>query len=136
MYARNKNRLQSVWIANDNTLPELMEITIPVGTGGSFVPLLKESNGTMTIFGRPVIFTEKMPTLGDADDIMFADLSQYLTGILRGIQVAKSIHVHFKTHRVAYRMIVRADGTHLWNEALTKKSSDTVSPVVGLARRA
>jgi len=136
MYARNCNRLRSTWICNDNLLPELMEITIPIGTGGTHVPLLKESNGSMTIFGRPVILTEKAPTLGDAKDIVFADVSQYLAGLLRGIQVAKSIHVHFTTHKVAYRLIVRYDGLHMWDQTLTKKSSDVVSPIVALGERA
>ena len=138
MYARMApaSQRRAVWIANYDTKPDLLEMTIPVGTGGSAVQVMKESNGQFTILGRPVMFSEKMPTLGDANDIVFADLSQYLVGLRGDIQVAKSPDVYFTTHKIAYRLIIRADGQHAWNEALTPKEGSTLSPVVGLKVRA
>lgn len=137
MYARMipASRGNAIWLANPDTIPELLEMTIEIGTGGSAYQVLNEKGGSFTIFGRPVVFSEKMPTLGDANDIVFADLSQYLVGLRGDIQVAKSPDVYFTSDKLAYRLIVRVDGHSAWDEALTPKEGSTLSPIVGLAAR-
>lgn len=137
MYARMSpaSRGNAVWLANPNTIPQLLEMSIEIGTGGSAYQVLNERNGSFTIFGRPVIFSEKMPTLGDANDIVFADLSQYLVAMRGDIQIAKSPDAYFTTDKLAYRVIVRVDGQHAWDEELTPAEGSTLSPIVGLAAR-
>src|SRR5262249_5833544 len=53
----------SVWLAHPTTIPQLLQTTITVGTGGSFVPLLQGMPNNPSIYTRPVIFTEKMNAL-------------------------------------------------------------------------
>jgi len=131
-------RKNAIWIVNDDTIPELLEVTIPIGTSGAHYPVLQERNGNFQIFGKQVITSEKMPKLGDANDIIFVDLTQYLVGLRYNVQIAKSPHVDFKTDKMAYRLLMRFDGQMKQDEALTPKKSttNTLSSVVGLAERA
>jgi HK97 family phage major capsid protein len=131
-------RERAVWIANPNTIPQLMSLSVAIGTAGSFYPVLNERGGTFTIFGKPVILSEKMPALGDANDIVFADLSQYMIGLRKDIWVDKSEHFLFSTDKTAFRVQIRCDAHLIQDESLTPKkaTSDTLSSVVGLAERA
>ena len=67
-------------------------MTVAIGTGGNYVTVLSESNGQFKILGRPVFSPPNLPLLGDANDIMFVDLSQYAIGIRRGFETRKIEH--------------------------------------------
>nr|MBC8284654.1 phage major capsid protein [Nitrospinota bacterium] len=127
----------SVWIAHQSTIPQLLELTVAVGTGGSFIPVLTETNGEFKILTRPVIFTEKTEVLGDQGDILLADLSQYIVGLRSEMRFDLSPHVHFSTDEILARLVERHDGQPLWDSALTLEDGSTqVSPFVVLAERA
>ncbi len=128
----------AVWFANINTFPELATMALNVGTGGGPVWLNNGVEGPpATILGRPVIFTEKMSTLGDAGDLVFADLSYYMIGDRQTMQMASSTDIEFDTDQTAYRIIQRVDGRPWLQTAITPhKGADTLSPFVRLADRA
>ena len=127
----------SVWIASPTCIPSLLSLGVEVGTaGGSHVPVLKESDGKFSILTRPVIFTEKLPSVGNKGDIILADFSQYIVGLRSEMRIDLSQHVYFSTDQVAARLISRFDGRPIWNEPLTlADGSTTVSPFVTLAAR-
>lgn len=126
----------SVWVAHSTCIPQLLELSIAIGTGGAHVPVMTESNGQFKILTRPVIFTEKAQTLGTKGDIMLCDFSQYIIGLRSDIRLDTSQHVAFNTDELYYRGIVRVDGQPGWNEALTlQDGSTTVSPFVVLEDR-
>jgi HK97 family phage major capsid protein len=127
----------AVWIAHIDTFPELATMSLSVGTGGSAIWL---SNGVgappMSILGRPVIFSEKMETLGTAGDIVLADLSHYLIGDRQAIQADTSPHYRFQTDMTSMRFIERVDGRPWLQSAITPQTgSNTLSPFVQLATR-
>ena len=129
---------KSVWIANINTFPQLAKMGLAVGTGG--IPVWMPAGGIsglpyQTLMGRPLLFTEKMATIGDLYDIGLADLSQYLIGEKGGVDVATSIHVRFVTDETAFRFVLRYDGQPWWLAALTPKAGSSLSPFVTLAER-
>lgn len=127
----------SVWICHVTTIPQLLQLNQAVGTGGSTVPVLSESNGEWKILTRPVIFSEKTEKLGDKGDVMLCDLSQYVVGIREEMRFDQSIHVHFETDELLARLIQRHDGQPLWDAALTLEDGEnTVSPFVVLGERA
>lgn len=129
--------LNSVWIAHPTTIPELATLSVDVGTGGSHIPVMKESNGQFSILTRPVIFSEKMEPLGDKGDVVLCDFSQYVIGLREEMRIDFSPHLYFSTDEMAARLIERHDGQALWDEALTlEDGSTTVSPFVTLAERA
>lgn len=126
---------RSVWVAHPGLIPSLLELE--VGSGGTHVPVMKDTGGAFSILTRPVIFSEKMETAGSQGDIVLADFSQYAVGIRKELRLESSIHVHFATDEVAHRCIARVDGQPLWDEALTlEDGSTTVGPFVTLEERA
>ncbi|HNZ65247.1 MAG TPA: phage major capsid protein [Smithella sp.] len=133
MYPAGRQR--AIWLANDDTIPQLLSLSITMGTAGAHVPVMTESNGQFKILGRPVIFTSHMPTLGDADDIMFVDLSQYAIGIRRGLQLERSNIPGWTQDLMSYRALLRFDGQGTWNAAITPKNGNSLSWCVGLATR-
>ena len=127
----------SVWICQVSAIPQLLQLSLAVGTAGSAVPVLSESGGVWKILTRPVIFTEKTEKLGDLGDILLADLSQYVVGLRSEMRFDTSIHVHFNTDELLSRLIERHDGQPLWDAPLTlEDGTTTVSPFVTLAERA
>ena len=127
----------SVWVCHQSTIPQLLSLSIAIGTGGSHIPvMMTESNGQFTMLTRPVVFTEKTEPLGDKGDIMLADFSQYVVGLRSDMRFDTSIHVAFETDELLSRIIERHDGQPLWDEALTlADGSTTVSPFVVLGAR-
>lgn len=144
IYARlwGRSRAGAVWLANQDCLPELMGMTMPVGTGG--VPVWLPAGGAAnsphdTLLGRPILYPEQCETIGDKGDIYFADLGQYLTIDKGGIQSAQSIHVQFVAAETCFRFIYRNNGRPLWDSAMTPYkggSTKTVSPFIALNERA
>lgn len=130
----------AVWLINQDVWPQIFSLNAAVGTGG--VPLFIPAGGITdspagTLLGRPIVPIEQAATLGDAGDIILADLGQYLTINKGGIQAAQSIHVAFTTDEQAFRWTLRMNGKAKWLSALTPyKGSATKSPFVNLAARA
>jgi HK97 family phage major capsid protein len=130
---------RAVWICSIDTFPELATMALSVGTGGSAVWLNNGAAGPpMTILGRPVVFTEKTPTVGTVGDINFVDLGFYLVGDRQVMSATSSPHYKFGNDKTAYRVIERVDGRAWMNSAITPASgsTNTLSPFVKLATRA
>ena len=136
-YARG--RTNAVWFINQDVEPQLFQMGIVVGMGGT--PVYLPPGGASgqpygTLFGRPVIAIEQCQTLGDAGDIILGDFSQYILIDKGGVQSASSIHVRFVNDESVFRFVYRVDGQPIWNSALTPfKGSNTLSPFVRLAVR-
>ncbi|HUM06407.1 MAG TPA: phage major capsid protein [Terriglobales bacterium] len=128
---------RAVWVASIDTFPQLATMALSVGTGGA--PVMLTNSGIsdampMSIWGRPVIFTEKANTLGTAGDISFVDLSYYLIGDRMQMQASASEHYLFGNDKVAYRFIQRLDGRPWLNSAITPQNAgNTLSPFVNLS---
>lgn len=131
------------WYINQNILPQLYTMTQAVGTGG--IPVYLPPGGASSspygsLMGRPVNVIEQAATLGDAGDIILADLSEYYWATKGGINAASSIHVRFLYGETTLRWMVRADGQPAWHSSLTPykdaSTSKPVSPIITLAERA
>jgi len=87
----------------------------------------------MTIFGRPVFFTEKVPKLGTTGALSFVDFGFYLIGDRQVMSAMSSPHFKFQNDQTAYRIIERVDGRPWLNSAITPKNTGpTLSPFVTL----
>lgn len=142
MWARlhARSQMNAVWLVPQDALPQLMLMTLDIGTAG--VPVYLPPGGASgspygAIFGRPVLVNEFSPTIGDANDVVLADFSQYQAITKGGLNSAMSAHVKFAEDEMAFRFTYRVDGQPLWKSALTPfKGSNTQSPFIGLAERA
>ena len=134
LYPAGQSR--AIWIANNDTFRQLATMAIAVGSGG--VPLWMPAGGLsglpyQTLMGKPLIFSEKLQTLGTAGDIALVDFSQYVIGEKRGLQVATSIHFRFDYDEQSFRFVLRYDGQPTWTSTLTPlRSSATLSPFIVL----
>lgn len=138
MYARMlpSSLGNAVWVVNQNTIPQLLALSIAVGTGGTALMVANmQAAPNFTIFGRPVIITEKAATIGDLNDISFVDFSYYLIGDRMNLTMESSEHSRFLNDETEFRVIERADGRPWVQSALTPLNGSTVSPFVNLQAR-
>lgn len=128
----------AVWLCSPDCLPELYTMGLAVGTGGGPI-FMGFGQGTqapgMSLLGRPLVVTEKVPALGSAGQLAFIDFSKYLIGDRMAMSAARSTDFLFSTDMVAYRIIQRLDGRPWVQNAITPAngSSNTLSPYVQLA---
>jgi HK97 family phage major capsid protein len=131
---------RSAWFINQEVQPELMTMSQTVGTGG--VPVFLPAGGAsgspyMTLMGRPVVPVEQCSKLGDAGDILLADMSDYI-GIDKGqLETDTSMHVQFLYDEQVFRFRYRFNGCPYTNSAVAtyKNASTTISPYVTLGAR-
>lgn len=142
MYARMlpQSISRAVWLASIDTFPSLAQLAMTRGTDGIASPALWLNNGQaigsppMTLLGRPVIFTEKVPASGSAGDLSFIDFGFYLLGDRQAMQARQSDERYFEVDEVAFRIIERVDGRPWLQSAITPQNGgDTLSPIVKLA---
>lgn len=136
MIARSYGRLSDkVWIVNQSVLPEIYKLK---DENSNYI-LLPGSNASIagalpqTVYGIPVIVSEKLPALGTSGDIMLADLSYYLIGDRQQLTVDESIHVKFQTDEKSWRFVTRVAGQPWIDSAITPRAGGvTLSPFVKL----
>lgn len=135
------SRTRSAWFVNQEVEPQLMTMTQIVGTGG--VPVYLPAGGASatpygSLMGRPVIAVEQLSKLGDAGDILLADMSDYIGIDKGGLESDTSIHVQFLYDEQVFRFRYRFNGAPYTNAAVAsyKNASHTVSPYVTLGARA
>jgi HK97 family phage major capsid protein len=131
---------RAIWLANYDTIPQLMLLNQSVGTGGMpiWVPAIGGAKDDVPdrLLGRPIFFTEYAQTLGTAGDLICGNWSQYLEGTLEPMKSAESIHVRFVNHERAFKFWTRNAGQPWWRVAITPKySTSTLSPFVVLGAR-
>ena len=144
MYSRISNRSNAIWMANENTLPQLATMSLSVGTAG--VPVWMPANGAAgrpfdTLFGLPVVYNKHCSTLGTVGDIILVDWSAYYMALKAGAegngQYSSSIHLKFDYDQTAFKFIFRCDGQCSWKSSVTppQATTNTISPIVALATR-
>lgn len=127
----------AIWLANQDTFPQLATMSIGVGTAGVLVyqQSLREDLPD-TLMGRPIFYTEFASTVGDVGDIVLGSWGEYLEGVYQPLQSAESMHVRFVNHERAIKFWLRNAGAPWWRSALTPaKSTATLSPFVTLQAR-
>lgn len=125
----------AVWIANQTTIPQMLSMTIAIGTGGAIAPAVTQQNGKFYLLTKEVLFTEKCPALSSKGDLILCDPSQYSIGLRKEVSLDKSNAPGWLKDESSYRAIVRADGQGQWNTAISPKNGDTLSWCVALEAR-
>tara|TARA_R100000808_G_scaffold10554_1_gene27909 strand:- start:7520 stop:8965 length:1446 start_codon:yes stop_codon:yes gene_type:complete len=142
------SRRNAVWLINQDIEPQLNAMSIPgkditgtavTGYGGVvYLPANGLSDTPFsTLMGRPVIPTQACETLGDAGDIVLADLSQYLSLVKsQGVQSAQSADLWFDYDVTAFKFTMRMHGMPWLSSTIAvRDGSATLSPFVTLAVR-
>lgn len=134
MYGRVKFGGSLVWIGSQTILPQLMAMTdagtnsvwLPGGTSGAANP------PPGSLFGIPLVISERSAALGTTGDLILCDLSYYLIKDGSGPFVATSPHVHFTANKTVIKVFWNVDGQPWIEEPMPLEgaSSSTVSPFV------
>lgn len=137
MYARMHPACigNAIWMASSTTIPQLASVFIESTTGGYSEPILKQQGDAFFMMGRPVILTEKCPTLGSKGDLVLVDWSQYALGMRKEITIERSNAPGWTEDATDWRTIIRLDGQGKWNAPVTPKNGDTLSWCVVLEAR-
>lgn len=135
MWARS--RPNAVWFINQDVEPQLLTL-VDAGNNAIYLPQNNLSGSPFaSLLGRPVVPIEFCSTVGDAGDILLADMTQYIAIDKGGIEEASSMHVQFLTDQMAFRWTYRIDGQPGWSSVLTPANgTNTQSPFIQLAARA
>ena len=137
MYARMlpSSLGSAVWLVSPDTIPQLYTMALSVGTGGNSVFVVNAAGpGPATLFGRPIIISEKANVLGSRGDIAFIDMNYYLVGDRQSMSASSSTDWKFGNDQTAFRIIQRVDGRPWIQSAITPAngSTATLSPFVEL----
>lgn len=129
----------AVWLVNGECTPQLMTMSVAVGTGGQLLYMPQGGLNTEPyglLFNRPVIEIEQASALGTKGDLILASLSQYHILDKNGIKEDVSMHVYFATDEMAFRFIYRVNGQSKLKSAITPyKGSKTLGAFIALADR-
>lgn len=125
------NESRAVWCANRSILPKLYAIKdgannslfIPNAYGVGPAP-------SSTLFGIPLIWTEKCSALGTKGDLILADWSYYVIGDRQQIAVDWSDHVAFLNLQSTVRIYERIDGKPWLDNTYTPRKGTARSPFV------
>ena len=138
MFARLRVRKNAsvCWLMNRNVFPQLPLFNITAGAGGApvFVNIMNggaQNAPGQSLWGIPIVWTEKIPALGTAGCVMLVDFSDYIVADDQtGPSIAQSIHLKFDLGQTAFRITKYIDGQNETPAALTPVSGDTLSPVI------
>ena len=125
----------AVWTCSPDALPQLLTMALDVGTGGNSVFVVNASESMpLSIFGRPLIITEKGGQLGARGDLAFTDLTYYLVGDRQAMTADSSTDYKFGSDKTTFRIIQRVDGQPWLKSAITPAngSANKLSPFVEL----
>jgi HK97 family phage major capsid protein len=126
-----------VWLCNPDTIGQFPLLT--VGQQPVFLPNNSVAGSIQygTFLGFPVIPVEQAETLGDAGDIVLANLSKYVVITQGGIRAAQSMHVRFIFDEMTFKWSIDVNGQSAIKTPITPfKGSSTLSPFVTTAARA
>ncbi len=136
MYARSTNPGRSVWLMNQDVLPQLTTMTL-----GNQLVWTPPGNGIVGapggfLFGRPILFSDQCKTLGDKGDIEFIDPMGYYSPRKGGVQADSSMHLYFDYGIQAFRWTFRIGGQPYQSAPVSPSNgSSTRSAFVTLAVR-
>ena len=121
-----------VWVASISTLPQLMQITITSESGAN-IRVMQEVAGRFYMLGREILFTEKVPALGNKGCLGLYDFSAYAVLLGEDVGLESSIHTGFREDKTAWRFVLNVDGQPTVEDTLTCYDGETiVSPFVCL----
>lgn len=125
-----------VWIANRALLPILSQIQD--NSGGTGVGAYIFAQGNMqggipdSMWGHPIVWSERSPALGARGDLAFVDLSYYLIKDGSGPFIAYSEHVHFLNNKTVVKAFTNVDGNCWLTAPFTGQDGRKTSPFVVL----
>lgn len=124
---------RAVFVINQTCLPQIYTLQ---DNNGNFIfnpgynsSIASKSPGTL--YGIPLLLTEKAEALGTEGDIGLYDFGQYLIGDRSGLRIEESMHYQFNADKNSWRFVKRVDGKPWMSSSITPyKGGSKLSPFV------
>jgi len=125
---------RGVWVMNQTVMSNLFQMT--VGTSNVWQPNM-QAGVPGNLFGMPVIFTEKLPAVGTAGDVLLADFRYYLIGDRQATTIESTqFGTGWQYDLTSWRAVHRVDGQPWLSTSLTYQDGTVaVSPFVILGAK-
>jgi HK97 family phage major capsid protein len=126
------------WFISQSVISNLMTMTDPASNylwptmyaGGA------AAGRPPTLLGMPVFFTEKLPRIGTAGDVLLADWRYYLLGDRQATTIESTKFDRWQYDQTSWRVVHRVDGQPWLSTPLTYSDGTTqVSPFVILGAK-
>lgn len=128
---------RGVWMISQSLMSDIIQMSGPTGNA-SYIWQANARDGIPgMILGMPVIWTEKLPSRGNAGDVVLADWTYYLVGDRQSTTVESTKFDRWQFDQTSWRMVHRVDGQPWLSTPLTYQDGATqVSPFVILGSTA
>lgn len=121
-----------VWVISQTVMSELLQLSGPAGNP-SYIWGSAVAGAPNTLLGLPVIWTEKLPTLGNVGDVMLADFRYYLIGDRMATTIESTKFDRWRYDQTSWRAVHRVDGQPWLSAPITLQDGTAqVSPFVVL----
>jgi HK97 family phage major capsid protein len=122
---------QGMWVISQSAMAAILQQSGPAGNP-SYVWIPNARDGVPgNLFGMPVVWTEKLMTMGTQGDILLADWRYYLIGDRQATTVESTKFDRWQFDQTSWRMVHRVDGQPWLSQPLTLQDSTTqISPFV------
>lgn len=129
-----------IWLGSQTVIPQLAAM-VDVGSHSVWLggkgDALPGGQGPLpsTLFGMPVVFSDRLPALGTKGDLSLLNLKYYVVKDGSGPFIASSDHILFLSNKTIFKVVWNVDG-HPWLTeplGLEGSTTNTVSPFVILA---
>lgn len=129
---------KGAWFISQSVISNLMTLQDPSGqymwptlfAGGA------ASGRPPTLLGMPVYFTEKLPRIANAGDVLLADWRYYLLGDRQATTIESTKFDRWQYDQTSWRVVHRVDGQPWLSTPLTYEDGTTqVSPFVILGSK-
>jgi HK97 family phage major capsid protein len=126
---------RGVWVISHSALSDLLQLSGPTGNP-SYLWGSAVTGVPNTLLGLPVIFTEKLPAVGTAGDVLLADFRYYLIGDRQATTIDSTQYDLWRYDKTSWRVVDRHDGRPWLSAPITFVNGITqVSPFVILGAK-
>lgn len=137
MYSRVLQRGPMIWVGSPSIIPQLAAMTDSGGhavwLGGSNTSGLAAQPVPQQLLGLPLLFNERIASLGNTGDLMLLAPQFYCVKDGSGPLVASSEHMLFTSDKIVMRIIWNVDGRPWLTEPITPEGGgSTLSPFIVL----
>ena len=137
MLSRFKGNLsRAKFVCNQSALPSIYKLMDEndnyIWHPGNSGNIAQSAPGTL--YGVPIMVSEKLPAVGTTGDLILADFGYYLIGDKQELRIEESMHYKFQNDQKVWRMVKRVDGQPWLDSAITPRAGgSTLSPFVGIS---
>jgi HK97 family phage major capsid protein len=122
---------RGVWIISQSAMADLIQLTGPTGNPSYIWQPNAREGVPGFLLGMPVIWSEKVPRIGTAGDVVLADWRYYLLGDRQATTIESTKFDRWKFDQTSWRAVHRVDGQPWLSTPLTYQDGTTqVSPFV------